>query len=324
MVVAVIISNNNNGPTQNQDQDQDSHYGQKEEEEEEQKEEEYKEEQKEEEHKEEQKEEEYKEEEQKEEEQKEEETTPIEPTSQCPEIKEISGGVKGSGHATRYWDCCKPSCSWTTNAGSGNEARQCDKNMNPIIDLMASSICDGGVSTTCLSQIPFTINGCDNIGFAFGAVPGTSPMCGRCFLLEFTGIGKYETKKNHRLLQGKKLIVMASNIGYDVQTYQFDIMIPGGGVGIYNGCDEILGKNLGERYGGLLSDCEMEVGWGYDDDTIYTKRKECLTNKCNTIFAKNANAKKGCLFLSDYMEAAGNPLHTFKEIECPKILKEKY
>ena len=246
------------------------------------------------------------------------------PTGQCPEIKEVSGGVKGSGHATRYWDCCKPSCSWTNNAGSGNEARQCDKNMNVITDLLASSICDGGVAATCLSQIPFIINGCDNIGFAFGAVPGTSPMCGRCFLLEFTGTGKYETRKNHKLLEGKKLIVMASNIGYDVVNNQFDIMIPGGGVGNFNGCDEILGKNIGERNGGLLSDCENEVGWGYDDDTLYTKRKECLTNKCNTIFSNNAKARQGCLFLSDYMEAAGNPLHTYKEIECPKILKDKY
>ena len=33
---------------------------------------------------------------------------------------------------------------------------------------------------------------------------------------EFTGTVKYETKKNHQKLADKKLIVMASNIGYDV------------------------------------------------------------------------------------------------------------
>ena len=41
--------------------------------------------------------------------------------SACPAIEYVSGGLSGSGFASRYWDCCKPSCSWTENAGSGNE-----------------------------------------------------------------------------------------------------------------------------------------------------------------------------------------------------------
>ena len=242
----------------------------------------------------------------------------------CPDIKYVSGGMSGSGFASRYWDCCKPSCSWTENAGSGNEARQCDKKMDLIKDYSAKSICEGGPAATCLSQIPFMLDGCDNIGFAFAAVPGETKVCGKCFLLEFTGEGKYESKKNHALLKNKKLIVMASNIGYDVSTFQFDVMIPGGGVGIFNGCDDILGTDLGKQYGGLLSDCEEEVGYGGDDETIYTKRKECLTNKCKTLFSSNTQAKQGCLFLSEFLEAAGNPLHNFKQIECPDVIKKRY
>ena len=90
----------------------------------------------------------------------------------CPEIKYVNGGLSGSGFASRYWDCCKPSCSWTENAGSGNEARQCDASMNILTDKNTKSKCDGGPATTCLSQKGFTINGCDNLGFAFAAVPG--------------------------------------------------------------------------------------------------------------------------------------------------------
>ena len=246
-------------------------------------------------------------------------------SGECPAIKYVSGGLSGSGFASRYWDCCKPSCSWTSNAGAGNEARQCTTSMSLISDYNAASKCDGGPSTTCLSQIPFTIDGCDNLGFAFGAVPGAGPnVCGRCFLLEFTGTGKYETKKNHRLLANKKLIVMASNIGYDVAGGQFDVMIPGGGVGIFNGCSDILGTNLGAQYGGLLSDCENQVGYSLNDDDMYTQRKECLINKCNTLFSGKALAKQGCLFLANFLEAAGNPLHTYKEIECPQVLKDRY
>ena len=254
------------------------------------------------------------------------EEEPVEELSgSCPPIKYVSGGMSGAGFASRYWDCCKPSCSWTNNAGAGNEARQCDAQMNLISNPNESSMCDGGRSTTCLSQIPFTIKGCDNLGFAFAAVPGAGPsVCGRCFLLSFTGTGKYETKLNHKKLGKKKLIVMASNIGYDVAGGQFDVMIPGGGVGIFNGCANILGNNMGAQYGGLLSDCESEVGWSGSDEDIYKKRKECLINKCNTIFANKANAKAGCLFQANFMEAAGNPLHTFKEIECPQVLKDRY
>lgn len=242
----------------------------------------------------------------------------------CPKINYVSGGMSGSGFASRYWDCCKPSCSWTENAGSGNEAKQCDKDMNLIQDHSSKSMCEGGPATTCLSQIPFVMSGCDDIGFAFAAVPGNSQSCGKCYLLEFTGQGKYETKKNHQLLANKKLIVMASNIGYDVSNNQFDVMIPGGGVGIFNGCNDILGTNLGKTYGGLLSDCEEQVGYSDSEENIYTKRKECLTNKCKDIFSSNTKAKQGCLFLADFLEAAGNPLHNFKEIECPDVLKERY
>ncbi len=247
------------------------------------------------------------------------------PSGTCPAIKKKQG-LSGYGWASRYWDCCKPSCSWSDNAGWGNEARECDVNQNVLSNKYSKSLCEsGGYSTTCLSQIPFTINGCDKLGFAFAAVPGGQGVCGRCFALEFTGEGKYETRKNHRALQGKKLIVMASNIGYDVTSGQFDILIPGGGEGYYLGkCGNVLGSVSSTQYGGLLSDCENSVGWGLSDDDMYTQRKQCLTNKCNSVFANKAKARQGCLFLADFLEAAGNPNLKYYEVECPQVLKDRY
>ena len=224
------------------------------------------------------------------------------------------------GYATRYWDCCKPSCSWTGNAGAGNEAKQCDKSMNLISDYSAASMCDGGPATTCLSQIPWSEG---NTGYAFAATPGGSGDCGKCYKLKFTGEGKYETKLNHQKLKDKTLIVMASNIGYDVAGGQFDVMIPGGGVGLFNGCNDILkGTSLGAQYGGLLSDCETEVGYSGSDEDIYTNRKSCLTKKCEGF--SNTQAKKGCKFLADFMEAAGNPKVDYESTSCPSSLKSKY
>ncbi len=139
----------------------------------------------------------------------------------------IGSSLSAKGFATRYWDCCKPSCSWPDHAGKGNEARTCTVDQKTITDdVYAKSACDGGPAMACLDQIPQKIN--DNLGYAFAASPGGSNVCGKCFELTFTGEGHYETKLNHQKLKGKKLIVISSNIGYDVTGGQFDVMMDGG------------------------------------------------------------------------------------------------
>ena len=244
-------------------------------------------------------------------------------TTGCPAIK-TKGGSSGTGFASRYWDGCKPSCSWTNNAGSAGPAKQCSANgKTENTDYNAQSVCNGGSAATCTSQIPFTVDGCDNIGFAFAAVPASNGgQCGKCFQLTFTGKGKYETKQNHKALAGKKLIVMVTNIGADVNQGQFDVMIPGGGVGLYNGTSGYGWGSQGDTYGGLLSECEKEVG--YNASNLLEKRKSCLVEKCNKSFSSDATAKQGCLFLANFMEAAGNPNHEYTEVECPEVLKSKY
>jgi len=122
------------------------------------------------------------------------------------ELKYVSGGASGSGWATRYWDCCKPSCSWTENAGSGNEARMCTASGSKISNYNETSICAGGSASTCTSQIPIVVN--DNLAYAFAAVPDSNGgACGKCFALTFDGTGKYETKAPHQSLKGKVLVV---------------------------------------------------------------------------------------------------------------------
>ena len=238
--------------------------------------------------------------------------------SGCPTIK-TKGGASGSGWATRYWDCCKPHCSWPEHAG-GNYSKQCtNKGKSENTNWGDGSICSGGSQMTCTSQIPFTIDGCTDMAFAFAAVPAANGgSCGKCFQLTFDGTGKYSNDANIKKLKGKKLIIMATNVGGDVQQGQFDIMIPGGGVGIFNGCSSMGWGSQGDQYGGLLSECEKESNYKA------TKYKSCLTEKCNKSFANDAEAKKGCLFLADWMGAAGNPNHNYVEVECPQVLKDKY
>ncbi len=241
------------------------------------------------------------------------------PNASAEEAKYLNAGAGGQqGFATRYWDCCMPHCSWPEHGGA---AKTCDAKGKTPIGNTNGSICSSGQGTTCTSQIPIIVS--DKLAYAFAATPGNDATCGKCFALTFTGTGKYETKANHKALAGKTLVVMASNIGYDVQGGQFDIMIPGGGFGAFNGCSQ-MGWNIPSNsttYGGLLSDCEKEVGYNGD---LLTKRKECLTKKCNSAFASDTQAKEGCLFLATWMEAAGNPNHTYKEVECPAALKAQF
>ena len=237
-----------------------------------------------------------------------------------PEASKYEGAGRGGqqGWATRYWDCCMPSCGWNENSG-GNPTKYCDAKGKNFVQ-GGQSICSGGQNTTCTSQIPIIAS--DKVAYAFAAVPAADGgKCGKCFALTFTGGGKYESKANHQALQGKTLVVMASNIGGDVNHGQFDIMIPGGGRGAFDGCGQMGWGSQGEQYGGLLSDCEKQVG--YDGDLL-SKRKECLKNKCNEVFKNDEQAKEGCMFLATWMEAAGNPNHEFKEVECPQALKAKW
>ena len=215
-------------------------------------------------------------------------------TSPCPEIKALKNEIK-NGYVTRYWDCCKPHCSWSENAGEAGASSFCNFSQEKILE--GGSVCYGGPATTCLSQIPFTIDDCE-YGFVFAAAPGSAGnTCGKCYKLD--------------LDIGKTLIVMATNIGWDVQGGQFALMIPGGGAGLDNGCKTWDSSKLGAPVGGLLTDC----GAGNAD---------CLREKCNEAFENEELARKGCLFLADFMNAADNPRTTYQEVECPDVLIEKY
>lgn len=241
----------------------------------------------------------------------------------CPTIKYL-GGSSGKGFASRYWDCCKPSCAW-----NGGNARQCSNKGETIYGDQNSS-CNGGSSFACTDQAPFTIEGCDTYGFAFAAVPSRDGgKCGKCF--ELTPIsakmcwyenGNKVCNSNNNVnkfkLSGRKLIVMANNIGDDVGQGQFDVMIPGGGAGKFNGCSAMGWGSQGETYGGLLSSCQNE----YAGSTASWAK--CLTERCNKSFANDTKARNGCLFLADFMFAANNPEIEYREVECPEVLKKRY
>jgi hypothetical protein len=238
-----------------------------------------------------------------------------------------ASGVK-NGWTSRYWDACKQSCSWggKTQASpltSSDRCKACEKNGTTQIaanDANKSS-CDGGNSYTCFDFTPCKVD--DNLAYAFAASP--TDQCGKCFQIQFDGGFQHGTANaTHQAVKGKTLIVMTSNMGGDVQGGQFDVLIPGGGVGQFDafsndkpyGQLSVSKSQLGEQYGGLLSACEKEESYNS------AKYKSCLTTKCS-IFT-NQTLKDGCLFYANWMEAANNPTMIYKEIACPDYLLNKY
>jgi len=231
-------------------------------------------------------------------------------TGQNPNIKVIQGGKSGSGYATRYWDSCKPHCAWEGKGGP--VARTCQRDGTTRAGSGESSVCDNGSAGTCFDQIPIVVN--TDYAYAFAATPGGGNDCGKCYMLTFKGTGAAATNTPtddaHRSIKGKKLIVMSTNIGYDVSHNQFDLMIPGGGPGAFNGCGQMGISCAGAQYGGFLTTCNY--------------KKDCLINMCNQEYASKPSLKEGCLFLANWMNAANNPEVDYVEVECPSELTAKY
>ena len=114
---------------------------------------------------------------------------------------------------------------------------------------------------------------------------------------------------------------MGIHKGYDQSDGAFGIYIPGGGLGWISNCEGVFDTDLGAKYGGLLLDCQGEAGMS-DDEKSNTERKKCLIKKCTKSFT--GEAREGCLFQANFLEAAGNPVVNYTEIECPQILKDYY
>ena len=149
----------------------------------------------------------------------------------------------------------------------------------------------------CHDNVPFTVT--STLSYGFAASPAAGNQCGLCYRLTFDGTGKYDAgnppKAGTASLKGKEMIVQATNIGHDVAKQQYDISIPGGGVGIFDACTAQWGvasaADLGAQYGGFLTTCQKTLGYDAHDAL-----KTCVSDKCTAIFGtKFPSLYKGML-----------------------------
>lgn len=224
----------------------------------------------------------------------------------------INGGQQG--HSTRYWDCCKASCGWSNRP---NAVDSCDLSGNNIgVNDQRSSVCPDGAgdAQTCHGMAPWAHS--TTLSFGYAAV--SQAACGTCWQLQFTGSGP-GGNAGAAALAGKTMVVMATNTGSDVGAGQFDLLIPGGGVGIFNGCTRALGiqaSEMGAQYGGFRTQC-ASAG---DQNAI----KQCVRDMCTNVFGSRGfgDLEQGCLWYVDWFEAADNPDFVYQEVPCPQELRE--
>ena len=280
--------------------------------------------------------------------------------------KDISATAK-RGWNTRYWDACKPHCSWlrenandVTRADTSSDAAYIAdygtaRNCN-IHDVEVPTFTLGDVSRawfgyngtrsacgdekekgvfTCTDMAPIAVN--DTLSYAY--VAGTADSkCGKCYHLQYDGHFANEMENNppretHRALKGKHMIVMASNIGMDVAggnpnlpAGQFDLMVPGGGVGAFDALTVQVNKgrdfNWGAGFGGFLTECQNKLGY----EATLVAYQTCIKDMCDAAFgdAGLPNLLRGCHWFADWYKAADNPTYYIEEVECPQYLIDHY
>lgn len=212
-----------------------------------------------------------------------------------------------NGWASRYWDCCKPACGWQANVRTGSPMTSCDKQNNRMTgNYDARNACEGGgTAHMCWSGVPWAVS--DKLSYGFAAASGGNYVCGRCYQLQFTGSGHNGSNPGASSLNGKTMIVQVINNG-GVASDQFDLLIPGGGVGEFNACSSQWGtSDLGAQYGGFLLGC--------------SGNKDCVRQKCQTVFANRPDLMRGCDWFLGWFNAADNPNFVVKQIACPQDIK---
>jgi hypothetical protein len=227
-----------------------------------------------------------------------------------PTLPPIQGG--SNGWASRYWDCCKPHCGWTANVPGGKPLSACDTNNQSLGgNYDARNGCEsGGQAFMCYSYAPWAVS--DTVSYGFAAFNGAA--CGTCYQIQFTGDSHNGGGDSGAAgIKDKQMVVQIINIG-GIEANQFDLLIPGGGVGAMNGCStQWPGAPLGSQYGGYLSECSG------------SNRGQCVLDKCQAAFGASGreDLMEGCRWFVEWFNAADNPNLVYKQTTCPEAITSK-
>jgi len=174
-------------------------------------------------------------------------------------------------------------------------------------DANATNGCEGGPAFMCYDYAPFSVSSTVSYGFA----AFNSGSCGTCYHIQFDGNSHNGgADPGAASLNGKHMIVQVINIG-GIEGGQFDLLIPGGGVGAMNGCSTQWGNaDLGATYGGFLTSCAQSGD-----------RASCVLSMCQTAFGSASDLMAGCEWFTSWFGTADNPSLRYEQIACPAEIR---
>jgi len=177
----------------------------------------------------------------------------------------------------------------------------------------------GGSAYECYDMAPQVVS--PTLAYAFAAFDGAS--CGTCYELTFTGTSNDgTTDPGSEAICGASIIVQVINTG-GLNPNQFDLLIPGGGVGANDSCTtewDVSASQLGVTFGGLMLECEQQ------DNYDYSEYEACTISACQSLFgtsggnASSATMEAGCEFIINWMKGANNPNMMYTPVTCPSAL----
>ncbi|KAK2809117.1 hypothetical protein FQN50_004171 [Emmonsiellopsis sp. PD_5] len=203
-----------------------------------------------------------------------------------------STALAGQGVAERYWDCCKPDCSWEAKANFNQPVLTCNANNKPQSDFTLGSSCGGGNAFSCANQSPWAVNDTFSLGFSgvFITEHASDLWCCACYELTFTS----------GAVKGKKMVVQAHNSAFDIPTVnRFPIAVPGGNTSYANAC-------------ALQYDVPSSV-FGVENQGVESK------SDCDNL---PEPLQRGCRWRFDWFEDEASPTLEYKRITCPATLTD--
>ncbi|KAF3933969.1 Endoglucanase-5 [Dactylella cylindrospora] len=203
--------------------------------------------------------------------------------------------LSGTGSTGLYWDCCKPSCAWPEKGPwLTHPVDTCNKDDSPLEGFTAGSACgQGGTAYVCNDQQPWAVNDTFSYGFISAYIVGATEFdwCCSCYELNFINNG----------VAGKRMIVQASNTGYDDPSRNiFGVGAPGE-VDYADGCLN--------RYDGAGNGFLGKMG------NRVTSREDCEELP--------EPLQSGCFWRFDWFNDSFKPNMTFQRVKCPTELTDK-
>lgn len=119
---------------------------------------------------------------------------------------------------------------------------------------------------------------------------------------------------------GKKMVVQATNTGGDLGNNHFDLQMPGGGVGLFNGCTAEFGApstGWGAQYGGISSRSQCDSFPAKLKAGCYWRVRQQRDKPIGDEMKADTTQQ------FDWFKNADNPDATFKAVTCPSALTDK-